>query len=146
MNKYSTQFYDQISYLLKMRNVFNFDGNGTYLKKGKLVVRYSKDGMDGISAYFHYDSSGLIFETKHPNILLALIRTKSGLNFQIKEWAQGRADGTLPLYMFSKSKYNELASLYEVGMANKNRITIEEEFSLPEWVINAVENQKNKYY
>jgi len=114
-------FIDKAKYFLRNRNVFTFSGNEI-----ECEIVFKRDGVNSFKAFRLYDEKGFrSIETKHPETLKRLIKTKASLTFQIKQWAESRADGTLPRFLF-----NEMI----------------EEMELPEWVINAVETQKFKYY
>lgn len=166
--KYNSNFIRDVKWYLKMRNTFNFDGSGGYYDKmGDSVIRYDKNGVSGIEAFFKWDSNGVIVGTRHPNILRAILKTKGAINLQIKLWAQGRADGTLPLVEFSKRKAIEYKKRltnneYEITQFKEmlsNRVVnewvkvngqmelvsysdIEEQYNLLDWIVDAVENQK----
>ncbi len=124
--KYSKQFTEDITWYFNIRHKYNFDGVGTYYnKRGTEVIQYSKTGIDGIRAFFEYDSNGNVLPTKHPNILKTLLKTKGSINLHIKMYAEDRAKGRLPELEFKK---------------------ICTEINSPNWFINAVEKQKYKYY
>ena len=124
--KYSPEFERDFSWYLKMRTMFNFDGNANYYdKKGQNIIVYDKKGVSGKEAFYKWDSSGKIIPTRHPNILHTLLKTKGSVNLHIKMYAEDRANGLFPLAEFQDfcTKYN-----------------------CPIWFITAVENQKFKYY
>lgn len=83
--------------------------------------------MSALEAFYLIESKGFPkrLTTTDPDKLLKLLRTKAAINMQIKLWAEGRADGTLPK--------DELKSILK-------------EYKAPQWVVEAVENQKYKYY
>lgn len=83
--------------------------------------------MSALEAFYLIESKGFPkrLTTTDPDKLLKLLRTKAAINMQIKLWAEGRADGTLPK--------DELKSILK-------------EYKAPQWVTEAVENQKYKYY
>lgn len=115
-----------ILWFLKSRYFFNFDGKDNYYNKdGKTIINYNKNGKDGITSFMKYDSNGIITYTKHPLILKTLLKVKGSINLHIKMYAEDRANGLL-------SK-NELISICN-------------DINAPEWFLNAVENQKWKYY
>lgn len=116
----------------------------------------------GKEAFYIWDSIGKVVPTIHPNTLKTLLKTKGSVNFHIKMWAESRAEGTLPLFELSKrvclEKYPIKNELELSIFLNKNNMLmwenkepvyysdIESYYKLPEWVINAVEKQKQKLY
>lgn len=135
--KYSKENERDFSFYFKNRKQFNFCGT----LYPKYVPIYEENGVDGKQAFFSIENNGKNIPTKHPNLLSSLLLSKSSLNFNIKMWAESRADGTLPLVLFSKRKAKEVYDQEFDGP-----IDMEEQMSLPEWVIEAVENQKSKFY
>lgn len=117
--KYSKNFERDFKWYLQVRSLFNFDG-----KRSEEII-YNKKGVDGKRAYFEYDSHGKIVATKHPNILATLLKTKGSVNLHIKMYAEDRAKGILPKMLFNE---------------------IVDEIKAPNWFIEAVENQKTKFY
>ena len=67
----------------------------------------------------------IIKPTYEPNKLKTLLKTKGSVNLHIKMYAEDRAKGYLPKIEFDK---------------------ICTEYDLPSWFIDAVENQKKKYF
>ena len=124
--KYSSNFERDYKWFLSIAHEFKFDGNKEYLnKKGEYLIQYSSEGKDAKQCFYNYDAKGIINKTNQPEILKTLLRTKASVNLHIKMYAEDRAKGTLPKIEFDK---------------------ICEEFNFPDWVINAVEQQKFKYY
>lgn len=124
--KYSAAFERDFKWYMSMWRIFNFDGASDYTnKKGEPVVVYDKKGISGKEAFFHWDSSGKIIPTKHPNLLHRLLKTKGSVNLHIKMYAQDRASGLFPGLEFR-------------AFCIKYRC--------PQWFKDAVENQKGKYY
>jgi hypothetical protein len=110
-----------VQYYLKHRNDFTFSGGGVDCE-----ILYKKDGCNWVKGFDMFDSRGIReIETRHPATVSRLIKTKASINFQVKQWAESRADGTLPKILFNE---------------------IIKEFDLPKWIIEAVENQKVKFY
>lgn len=128
---------NKILWLLKHRHEYSFNGGA------RLSVQYDKNGVNGIEAFYKLDSEGKLTPTKHPNILQALFVAKGSLNLNIQMWAQSRAEGSLPLCMFSKRLTKEL---YKTENQYLPDTDMETENNLPEYVVNAVEQQKNKFY
>lgn len=112
-------------WMISVRHHFTFTGGKLRFKEKSDSISYEVNGLDGFSAYHRNESEGIILSTKHPNILMTLFTVKASLNFQIKEWAQDRANGLLPKIEFLKI----------VG-----------ELRLPDWVVLSVENQKKNHY
>ena len=170
--KYSDNFNRDFNWYLKYRNIFTFTGGKPEIQ---IIpnIEFDINGIDGKKAFHIYDSQGKLKPTKHPNILSSLLCTKASINLQIKQWAQGRADGTLPGIEFSTTslkKYCEVLKKDLEGfepttpesvewyikrlkdlnnLIEKNdvgKLTIEQEFELLSWMVEAVEKQKYKYY
>ena len=106
-------------WMLRHRTDFTFTGSDYR------PVKFNRGGANGLLCFHKFESTGVLLETRHPNILSGLLRVKASINFQIKEWAQDRASGLLPKILFDE---------------------IIKEYNLPEWVAKAVEKQKVKYY
>lgn len=95
--KYSKNFIRDYKWYLSVRHLFSFDGrNEWYNNHGKNIVGHDKDGIDGIEAFYRYDSGGLIDRTKHTNLLSCLLRTKGSVNLHIKAFAEDLASGSYP--------------------------------------------------
>lgn len=137
--KYSKSNNRDFEFYFRNRKIFNFCGTA----EPSFVPIYDKSGVDGKAAFFSIENKGINIPTKHPNILATLLLSKASVNFNIKMWAQGRADGTLPLIEFSQRKVMEVYPHFEIEY-DKN--DMENNMGLPKWVIEAVENQKYKYY
>lgn len=117
MRRYSTNFTRDFNWYLKVRNLFNFDGQ---LPKD---IPYSKTGVSAKEAFFILDSTGKLVPTKHPSTLERVLRTKGSVNLHIKQYAEGRAEGTFP------------------GIEFKQWCT---DITAPDWFEKAVEQQKVK--
>lgn len=149
--KYSSGFERDYAFYLKSLKVFDFCGtlNPNYQSIKDINGRTAKE------CFFYIESEGKNYPCCEHELLNLLLLTKASVNFQIKEWAQGRADRTLPLIEFSK-RYMALNTdipidegctvLEWVDGEPVYHRDIETQYSLPEWVITAVENQKYKYY
>lgn len=146
--KYSKNFERDFSWYLNNKKVFDFDGSFLYVnKKGNSLVNFSKDGVSAKEAFYYWDSEGIIKTTKHPNLLKALYKTKGAINFHIKMWAESRAEGSLPKSLFNLKGKEEVKRVKEDAKKQFiDYITIEEEFNLLPWMVDAVENQKVNYY
>jgi len=119
--KYKPDFERDFKWYLSVRHSFNFDGKAEYTnKKGKDIIIYDKNGVDGKLAFFKWDSNGLILPTKHPNILHTLLKTKGSVNLHIKMYAESLKEESLNLELLEE---------------------ICQEFKTPEWFKNAVKQQ-----
>ena len=126
MKKYSVNFERDIKWYLSMRHKFNFDGSNEYYnKKGEYIIQYSKNGVDGIEAFFQWDSNGKIKPTKHPNLLHTLLKVKGSTNLHIKMYAEDRVAGNMNFIEFRALCIH---------------------FKCPSWFREAVENQKIKLW
>lgn len=124
MKRYNKNFERDFKFYLRVRNVYNFDGNLLYFdKKGNNIVNYDRNGVDGKEAFFQYDSNGIIKPTKHPNLLYSLLKIKGSINLHIKLYAEDRANLLL--------SYVELR-----GICIK--------YKTPKWFREAVDNQTIK--
>jgi hypothetical protein len=117
--KFSKNFERDYNWYYKYRETFTF--SGSMPRK----IENSPSGKSAKECFHLYDSQGKIAPCREPDLLSEILLCKESVNFQIKEWAQDRAIGYLPLVEFE---------------------TIIEEYELLEWMVNAVERQKCKYY
>lgn len=60
------------------------------------IIVYDPDGVDGKQAFHHYDSTGMVLPTRHPNILRCMLKTKGSVNLHIKMFAEDKAKGRYP--------------------------------------------------
>jgi len=118
--RYSKAFTRDFEFYLRHRHEYNFSGSEfDYPNKMEMVIS-STDGVTSKKALFDAEN-GYITPTKHPVTLKVLLKAKASINLQIKMWAQGRADFTLPKIEFK-------------------------DFDILPWMRKAVEHQKFKYY
>ena len=136
--KISNKAKEDFTFYLKNRKEFIF--SGTLEAKHKAI----KGTATALEAFYSIDTYGKNIGTKHPNLLNSILQTKASLNFQIKQWAQGRADGTLPLSELIGG--NNVKTLHWVNGEPKYYSSIAKKYNLPHWVIDAVEKQKIKFY
>jgi hypothetical protein len=61
---------------------------------------FAKEGVDAKTAFWQLDSLGRCDPTRHPLHLQRILRTKASLNFQIRQWCEGRIEGCLPMCEF----------------------------------------------
>ena len=118
--RYSPGF--ERDYLFYLSNICNFSFAGTMQPKYKAIP--DPQGISAKEAFFFIDSSGKNKPCREPELLDSILLCKASVNFHIKMWAEGRAEGTIATH--------ELRKDYK------------EEFGLPDWVIDAVEKQKTK--
>ena len=118
MKKYSHNFIRDVIWYLSIRHLYDFPGR-------IIEVISDNSGIDGLRAFHIFDSQGKNVPTRHPKLLKSLLTTKSCVNLHIKTFAEDRASGILPREEFLS--YSHL-------------------INAPDWFINAVENQKVKYY
>jgi hypothetical protein len=155
--KYSKGFERDYQFYLSNLDKFNFCGtlnpNFEAIINGELSAK---------ECFFFIESQGKNYPCSEPLLLNKLLLCKAGINFQIKQWAEARQEGTLPLVEFSKNaiysyypdKYKEQPDrdeLERVGLTlewvNEEPIyhrDIQTQYGLPDWVIDAVENQCTK--
>lgn len=120
--KYSKKYERDYEFYYSQRNVFNFCGTLT----PKYTAVFDENGKSAKEVFYMIDSQGKNLPTNEPELLNELLLCKASINFQIKQWGEGRAKG--------------ITSLYELTEEYKNQ------YNLPEWVIVAVEKQKEKWY
>jgi hypothetical protein len=151
--KFSIGFERDFEFYKKNTEVFNFCG--TLNPKYEAIA--DPDGLTAKECFFFIESKGINLPCSESILLNNLLLTKASINFQIKQWAEGRADGTLPLIEFSKrTALLSKNSLFMLGSSNMTLswvnnepvyfTDIETQYELPEWVVEAVEKQKFKFY
>jgi len=119
--EYSENF--ERDYNFYLNNLELFDFCGTLLPKHRAIKE--DKGLSAKEVFYLIDSQGKNKECCEPELLDKLLLCKAGVNFQIKQWAEGRFDATLP----SVELERELQKI-----------------NAPEWVSIAVERQKRKLY
>lgn len=138
--RYSESFERDFSWYVQHRRRFAFDG------KPDAGVVHEPKGATAKEAFKAYDERGKLIPTRHPNLLKAVLTAKGSVNLNIKQWAQDRAGGALPLILFSKRLANEKYPHLNV-LADSSDITdMETALQLLPWMVTAVEQQKGKYY
>jgi len=124
--KYSKKFERDFEWYSKNSNIFNFDGSFEYYNKvGESLIHFEENGVPAKKAFYLYDSQGKIVKTKEPELLRELYKCKGSINLNIKMWAEDRAKGILPKILFDE---------------------MVKELELLDWMVEAVEKQKVKYY
>jgi hypothetical protein len=71
-------------------------------------------------AFRRYDSKGVLYPTRHPNVLFAILKAKASANFHVKLYSTDRQNG-----MLSRVELTEILN----------------ELKAPEWFNRAIENQ-----
>ncbi len=123
--KYNPNFIRDVKFYYTNRKRFNFDGVGEYVNKsGSPVIVEDIHGVDGVKAFYIYDSQGKILPTKHPNLLHSLLKTKGSVNLHIKMYAEDIAKCYLPKIEFDK---------------------MAKQINAPDWFTDAVDRQRWKY-
>lgn len=151
MRKYSKNF--ERDYTFYLSNLENFNFCGTLNPRFEAIS--DPNGLSAKEVFYYIQSEGKNKPCFEPELLNALLLCQAGINFQIKQWAEARAEGTLPLPEFSKNKsiqkypnsdFSDIKTLAWVNFEPVYFEDIQSQFGLPDWVIEAVENQKFKYY
>jgi hypothetical protein len=113
--KYSKNFERDYNWYLKYKDIFTFDGSPNRLLNIDL-----ENGYNAKHCFYILDSTGKLLSTNEPRLLSELLKCKGSINFHIKMWVEGIAEGI--------SNINEFI----------------EEFELLDWMIKAIENQLKK--
>lgn len=138
--KYSDNF--ERDYAFYFNNRFHFQFCGT--KTPKFNAIFDKNGITAKEAFYQIDTKGKNIPTKEPYLLNDLLLCKASVNFNIKQWALGRKDGTLSLNEL-KSTNNKDNLLVWLNNGNCYYFKdMETYYNFPNWVIEAIENQKLK--
>jgi len=160
--KYSDNFERDNKFYFENIKHFNFCGTLT----PKFEAIEDVNGKTAKEVFYLIDSTGKNYPTCEPKLLNELLMCKASVNFHIKQWAEGRADGTLPFCEFASDsevlewKIEMIKHKYFGWLPNwskkifgiedkKNAIPIYQksmaiQYGFPEWVIKAVEMQKIK--
>ena len=151
--KYSKKF--ERDYKFYYDNRYNFNFCGTL--NPKFVALPDSEANNAKEVFYELESNGSKTSTvfcSEAILLNELLLCKGGINFQIKQWAEGRADGTLMLIELSKDYFYKKFNISKetILRAEANNVIwfeqypkdIKQEFNLPDWVIDAVEKQKDK--
>jgi hypothetical protein len=115
--KYSQNF--EKAYNFYHSNMDEFTFCGASLSETTHTAIFSKDGVSAKEAFYSIESFGKNIPTYESELLNRLLMCKAGVNFNIKYWAEGVAEGLFTL--------NELTDGYQVwvkkaveGMVIKN--------------------------
>lgn len=134
--KYSDNF--ERDYKFYFENIKHFHFCGTLTPKFEAIA--DDKGKTAKEVFYLIDSTGKNHPTCEPKLLNELLTCKASVNFHIKQWAEGRADGTLPFCEFAGNgetlEWENGNPVYHKCMAIR--------YGFPEWVIKAVEMQKIK--
>lgn len=142
--KYSKGF--ERDYKFYLNGISRFTFCGTLSPTFEAI--HDTNGKTAKEVFFMIESTGKNHPTCEPELLNSLLLCKASVNFMIKQWAEGRADGTLPFHEFAgdgetleweESEFNGERSVKPVY---KKSLAVE--YGLPEWAIRAVEMQKVK--
>lgn len=120
--KYSSNFERDYNWYLKYKDEFDFDGTPDTWDK----VVYDVNGKSAKECFYKYDSTGKIIPTCEPELLYQIHKCKGSINFNIKMWAEERGKGWLGKIEFMRDHVQE--------------------FELLDWMINAVEQQRMKWW
>lgn len=120
--KYSKRFNQDYQLYDRLKDNFNFAPYDPL--KGRKPVPATPH-MTVKEAFYTWDTHGKFCAIADQSTLLQLLVAKASINFHIKEFARDRA--------LAWMSYFEL-------------LEIQQEFGLPTWFVDAVENQKLKYY
>ncbi|QRE03507.1 hypothetical protein [Flavobacterium psychrophilum] len=147
--KFSKNFERDFNFYSK--NLIHFTFCGTLIPKFKAIS--NSKGKTAKQIFYQIESNGNNEPTSEPELLDKLLLCKASVNFMIKQWAEGRADGTLPLKELSKKRYEDLypkkkdTNKYLLVWENNKPVyydDMETYYQFPNWVIDAIENQKIK--
>jgi hypothetical protein len=137
--KYSKNFERDYTFYLNNLDTFNFCG--TLNPKHTPIPNGTKSAKE---VFFMIESHGKNEPTSEPELLEKLLLTKASVNFQIKEWAQGLSDMTLPFYELSQKKAGTDLGDVLLEWENKEPVyykDIQTKYNLPDWVVTATFNQ-----
>ena len=125
--KFSKRFERDFAWYSKFKDIFNFDGGvATYTNnKGEQIIKASETGFTAKECFYAFDSQVKILECREPELLQEILRTKGSINLNIQMWAESRAQAYLSMIEFEE---------------------LIKEFSLLDWMIEAVERQKMKFW
>jgi hypothetical protein len=151
--KFSNNFNKSYDSYINLIGIFDFCG--TISPTFEAIKNGNKSAKE---CFYFIESQGKNYPCFEPELLNKILFTKASINFQIKQWAECRAEGTLPLMEFSKrlayDKYGtSFTDFHVLEWVNGEPVyfdDIESQFNLPGWVLRAVENQaisirKNKF-
>ncbi len=121
--KFSKNFDRDWDWYVKYKDIFTFDGTADTASKVIYSPRYGRPAKE---CFLLYDSQGKVSSTTEPELLYFVFKCKGSINFNIKMWAESRGKAEM-----GKLEFME---------------TIVPEYELLDWMIEAVENQRMKYW
>lgn len=130
--KYSENFERDYEVYLRLKNVLTFCG--TDIKEKYAKFESDENGKDAKECFYILDSTGRYEKCREIDLLFEILRCKASINWQIKQWAEGRAES---LAWVSQDVGN-----YTV--IHQDLKEIQEEYQFPDWVMTAVIEQANK--
>lgn len=135
--KYSINF--ERDYLFYLNNINTFTFCGTLNTKHKAV--FNENGKTAKEVFFMIESQGQNKPTCEPELLDKLLLCKASVNFHIKMWAEGCADGTLP----DNEVFGDgLETLEWVNNEPVYVKSLSKRYGFPDWVLTAIYKQRNK--
>lgn len=143
VKNYSQNFERDYSFYLN--NIQHFTFCGTMIPKFKAISEAT--GKTAKDVFYSIDSNGKNIPCREPELLDNLLLCKASVNFHIKQWAEGRVDGTLPYY-----ELNGDGNSLEWEMDDDGNVvpvydnSLSKKYGFPEWVIKAIEAQKIKLF
>jgi hypothetical protein len=141
--KYSNNFERDYNWYIKWKDVFNFCGSDDENDK----VIFDINGKSAKECFYLHDSTGKILPTLEPELLYSLYKCKGSINFHIKMWAESRGKFEMGSAEFSiEGKKKKKKDFEKYGLVFNDYKTIQEEYELLDWMIDAVEKQKYQYY
>lgn len=124
--EYSHRFNRDYDWYVKYKDIFIFDGTLQYTdKNNNSIFINSLVGLTAKECFYVYDSTGRISPCREIELYKQLHKCKGSINFNIKMWAEDRANGYLGKLEFME----DIIPKYE----------------LLDWMIVAVEKQKFYY-
>ena len=158
MIKYSKNF--ERDYDFYSKNLENFNFCGTLTPKHEAIP---DGGLSAKECFYYIESQGVNKPCVEPKLLNSLLLCKAGVNFQIKQWAEGINEGTLFLFELSIKEWNRKDKELHDGwgipyeprvpidkvLAWENNLPvyyddIQSQYGMPDWVVSAVMNQSRK--
>ena len=137
--KYSKNFERDYNWYLKYKNVFTFSGSPK--KEIKQGNKYTAK-----EAFYLYDTQGKVVDTTEPELLKQIFKCKESINFQIKQWSEARAEETLYDFELNNTIDDKLRVLEWVNEKPVYFKDMKSQYELLDWMAEAVEKQKYKYY
>lgn len=147
--KYSQRFNEDYGWYLKNKDIFKFCGKAppfTDRLGNNLVVPDLEKGKSSKECFYVFDSTGKIIATREPELLFEILRCKAGINWQIKQWAEGLINPFLDAPLFDSDKLKSDRAKICFALYVEFKEVIIPEFDLLKWQIEAVYNQAEKLF